>query len=338
LATLLFAAAAILVLVAVGAFYQAIGAAIDQRRFPAPGRLLDIAGARLHLHQMGRSGPPVILESGIGATCLNWTAVQTQASKFARVASYDRASLGWSDSRKGPRSAARMVEELHGLLAAGGIAGPYVIVGHSFGGLLARMYAARYPDQVAGLVLIDPLPPSDWLRLTETQKRMLHHAVTLSRRGALLAHVGVVRFSLALLLGGVRHIPKLIARASSGQGESAISRLVGEVRKMPRETWPMVRAHWCLAKSFRGMADHLESLPVSSAEAMEAGDPPKSIPIVILSAATATQAQLEDREALVRQSRQGRHITTKYGHWIHLDELELVIAAIREVLKAHSSA
>ena len=231
-----------------------------------------------------------------------------------------------------------MVEELHELLAAGGAGAPYVMVGHSFGGLLARMYASRFPDQVAGLVLIDPLPPTDWLRLTDVQKRMLGRAVTLSRRGAMLAHAGVVRFSLALLLGGVRHIPKLIARASSGQGESAISRLVGEVRKMPRETWPMVRAHWCLAKSFRGMADHLESLPVSSVEAVEAGDPPVSIPVVILSAATATQAQLTDREALARRSRHGRHSITRYGHWIHLDEPELVIEAIREVLEAHSSA
>jgi len=148
----------------------------------------------------------------------------------------------------------------------------------------------------------------------------------------LLARFGLVRFSLALLLGGVRHIPKLIARASSGQGESAVSRIVSEVRKMPPETWPMVRANWCLPKSFRGMADHLESLPESSADAVEAGDPPASIPIVILSGANSTAAQLADREALARRSSRGRHMVTKYGHWIHLDEPELVVRAIREVI------
>jgi pimeloyl-ACP methyl ester carboxylesterase len=331
LAILLFIAVVILAIVVAGALYQVLGSAIDRRKFPPPGRVVDAGSARLHLFEAG-VGPSVILESGIGATCLNWTDVQAKVSSFARVCSYDRASLGWSDPG-GQRSLSPMVEELHSLLAAAQVPGPYVMVGHSFGGLLARVYAARYPDEVSGLVLIDPLGPGDWLAPTDVQKRMLSKAVMLSRRGAFLARFGVVRFSLAMLLAGVRHLPQLIARASSGQGESAISRLVREVQKMPRETWPVVQAHWCLPKSFHGMADHLESLPVSSAEAAEAGDPPP-VPIVILSARTATAAQMADREALVERSRHGRHTVTKYGHWIHLDEPELVVEAIREVLSA----
>jgi len=330
LAILLFIAALILAIVIAGALYQMAGSAIDRRRFPPPGRVLDVGSARLHLYEAGTGWPTVILESGIGATCLNWSTVQAKVSSFARVCSYDRGSLGWSDPR-GQRSLSPMVDELHALLGAAGVAGPYVMVGHSFGGMLARVYAARYPKDVAGLVLIDLLGPGDWLAPTDVQKRMLSKAVMLSRRGASLARFGVVRFSLALLLGGVRHLPKLIARASSGQGESAISRLVGEVRKMPEATWPIVRAHWCLPKSFRGMADHLESLPVSSAEAVAAGDPPP-VPIVILSAATATPAQMADRDSLVGRSRRGRHTVTRYGHWIHLDEPEAVVQAIREVM------
>lgn len=332
MAILLFTAGLIVALAAAGAIYQVAGVAADRRRYPPPGRLVDIGEARLHLIAAGEGGPTVILESGIGATCLNWTDVQAKVAKFARVHSYDRGSLGWSDAIDAPRTAERMVEELCALLRAAQIPGPYVLVGHSFGGLLARVYAARHPEQVVGLVLVDPLSPGDWLRPSEVQTKMLRHAVVLSRRGATLARLGLVRFSLALLLGGVRHIPKLIARASSGQGESAVSRIVGEVRKMPRETWPMVRAHWCLPKSFRGMADHLESLPASSAEAVDAGDPPASIPIVILSGANSTAAQLADREALARRSSRGRHTMTAYGHWIHLDEPELVVRAIREVI------
>ncbi len=152
----------------------------------------------------------------------------------------------------------------------------------------------------------------------------------LARRGALLARLGIVRFGLSLLSGGLRRIPKLVARAASrGAGESAISRLVREVQKMPPETWPMVQAHWCQPKSFLGLANYLECLPASAAEASECGD----LPITILSASNSTAAQLAERDALVRNSRKGKHVmASKSGHWIHFDDPELVIESIREMI------
>jgi pimeloyl-ACP methyl ester carboxylesterase len=141
-----------------------------------------------------------------------------------------------------------------------------------------------------------------------------------------------------LFTRGARRIPKLIARLSSGNGESAVSRLVGEVGKMPRETWPLIQAHWCHQKSFTGMAGYLESLPASAAQAVTLGDPPP-VPMVILSAANSTPAQLAERDALARRSQHGKHIlASKSGHWIHLDQPELVIEAIRELLKGRPSS
>jgi pimeloyl-ACP methyl ester carboxylesterase len=161
---------------------------------------------------------------------------------------------------------------------------------------------------------------------------MLALGVKLSRRGAVLARIGVVRAALALLMAGGRVTPKLIARASSGRGETVISRLVGEVRKMPLETWPMVRAHWCDPKSFLAMAAYLESLPASAAEAARL-DPVETIPVTILSAANSTPEQIEEREQMALRSPRGRHIIArKSGHWIQLDEPELVGAAIREII------
>jgi len=317
-----------------GILYQAVGQAIDRRRFPPLGRLVDIGGCRLHLVERGGGGPTVILESGISASCLNWSAIQTSVADFARVYSYDRAPLGWSDPTLAPRTLADLVSELHSLLATAHLPQPFVLVGHSFGGMLVRAYAVKYPAEVAGLVLVDPLSQREWHNITPAQERMLRHGVMLARRGTLLVKLGVVRFSTALLTSGARRIPKLVARLSSGRAESVISRLTGEIGKMPPETWPMIRAHWCQPKSFEGLAMHLDGLPASSAQAIELGDPPP-VPMVILSASNSTQAQLAERDAMTKRSANGRHtVAYNSGHWIHLDQPALVIEAIQDVVRA----
>jgi pimeloyl-ACP methyl ester carboxylesterase len=294
--------------------------------------MIDLGGRRLHLIDNGGSGPPVVFESGISATCLNWTRVRAEVEGFARACTYDRAGLGWSDAANSPRTTSAIVDELHALLMGAGISPPYILVGHSFGGMIVRAYAAKYRDHVAGLVLVDPLPPHEWLSISPAHARMLRLGVKLSRRGVVLARMGVVRASLGLLMSGGRLVPQLVAKLSSGRGETVISRLVGEVRKMPAETWPMVRAHWCQPKSFEGMAAYLESLPASAREAAAIGDA-QGIPITVLSAANSTPEQLKEREALARRSPRGRHtIARKSGHWIQLDEPELVVQAIREMI------
>jgi pimeloyl-ACP methyl ester carboxylesterase len=337
LTILLLVAAVGVVLVALAAICQAVGTAADLRRYPPPGRMIDVGGCRLHLIESGADGPPVIFESGISATCLSWTGVQAQVAGFARAHAYDRAWLGWSDPSTRPRTTSAIVDELDALLATAGISPPYILVGHSYGGMLVRAYAAQYSDRVAGLVLVDPLSPDEWLHVTPAHAQMLRLGVRLARRGALLARLGVVRLSLALLLSGgtrLRRIPQIIAKLSSGRGESVISRLVGEVSKLPPETWPMVRAHWCQPKSFRGLAAYLEALPASAAEA-HAFPEAVNLPVIVLSASNSTPEQRKERDALARRSPRGRHtIAAKSGHWIQLDEPELVVQAIGEMVRA----
>lgn len=317
---------------AAGVIYQAAGAAADRRLYPPPGRMVDVGGHRLHLVERGAGEPAVIFESGISATCLNWTRVRTEVERFTRACTYDRAGLGWSDLAESARIASNILSDLHALLEAARLPKPFILVGHSFGGLLVRAYASRRPDDVAGLVLVDPLSASEWLNISPAQARMLRLGVRLSRRGAFLARIGIVRAALALLMAGGRFVPKWIARASSGRGESVISRIVGEVQKMPPETWPMVRSHWCLPKSFLAMGQYLESLPAGAAEAAQFEDA-QGVPITILSAANSTPEQLQEREALARRSPRGNHIiAAKSGHWIQLDEPELVVQAIREMV------
>ena len=330
---MLIAASLILLIVAAGWLYQLSGTARDRRRFPSPGRLVDIGGTRLHLLESGAGQPAVILEAGIAASCLNWTSLQAELARSTLACSYDRAGLGWSDPTNSPRTISNAIAELHALLTAAQIPPPFILTGHSFGGLLVRCYAAKYPNQVAGLVLLDPLATSEWLTPSESQRKVLKRGAMLSRRGSLLTRFGVVRFGLATLASGLQFIPKLVARAaSSGTGESAISRLVREVQKMPPETWPIVKAHWCQPKSFLTMANYLESLPDSAAQGSALGQLPGHIPITIISASNSTAAQLAERDALARHSLHGKHIiATKSGHWVHFDEPELVLQAIREM-------
>ncbi|HYF63567.1 MAG TPA: alpha/beta hydrolase [Herpetosiphonaceae bacterium] len=125
------------------------------RQHPAPGVLVDLGGYRLHLHCTGSGSPAVILESGQGELGLTWANVQPVVAKTTRVCSYDRAGYGWSEPGPQPRTASASVDELRALLQKAGVAPPYVLVGHSIGGLYAKLYAHRYPDEVAGMVLVD---------------------------------------------------------------------------------------------------------------------------------------------------------------------------------------
>jgi pimeloyl-ACP methyl ester carboxylesterase len=123
------------------------------------GQLVDVGGYRLHLNCTGAGSPTVVLESGFALTARQWEQVQPGIAQFARVCSYDHAGIGWSEPGPLPRTSKKMAEELHVLLEHAGIPGPYVLVAHSYGGMSVRMFAALYPGEVAGVVLVDSVHP-----------------------------------------------------------------------------------------------------------------------------------------------------------------------------------
>ncbi len=148
----------IVVAVGFGFSYEAFSSWSDARDHPAPGKLVDVGGFRMHLDCVGVGSPTVVLDAGLGGWSLDWALVQPAIAQATRVCSYDRAGMGWSDSSPSPRDAAHEVAELHTLLANGGITGPLLLVGHSNGGLRTVLYAKTYPGDVAGLILVDPTP------------------------------------------------------------------------------------------------------------------------------------------------------------------------------------
>jgi pimeloyl-ACP methyl ester carboxylesterase len=141
-------------LLASGAAYQAVTTVRDRRRFPPPGRLVRILKRLMHIHVTGEGTPTVLFESGMGASCLSWTHVQPAVAEFSRAVSYDRAGHGWSDPADEPRTARQIARELHALLDAAGVPGPYVLVGHSFGGYVTSAFADLYRENVVGQVLV----------------------------------------------------------------------------------------------------------------------------------------------------------------------------------------
>jgi len=164
-AWLLYPVFGMLALSAVGAEYENAQEVRDRALYPAPGRLVDVGGRRLHLNCVGSGTPTVVLFPGAGDLSSVMTWIASGVSRSSRVCSWDRAGRGWSDDAAGPQDGVALSTDLHELLERAQVSGPFVLAGHSFGGLSALNYAARYPDEVAGMVLLDGTSTEMFTRL-----------------------------------------------------------------------------------------------------------------------------------------------------------------------------
>jgi pimeloyl-ACP methyl ester carboxylesterase len=195
----------VLVVVAaiVGASYQVLGSRADARRFPQQGKSVSLGPAfdnlSLSIDCRGEGSPTVILDSGLGVPAVGWNPVQTEVAKFTRVCSYDRAGYGWSGASSAPRTSIQIVKELHALLEAANEKGPYILVGHSFGGYNVRVYNGQYPNDVAGMVLVDASHEDQNDRMTPAlqafMKKSIEQLKWQKMLAPLLIRFGIVRFS-----------------------------------------------------------------------------------------------------------------------------------------------
>jgi pimeloyl-ACP methyl ester carboxylesterase len=191
---LLWLVVALSLLAVVGVIYQAIATELDERAYPPPGKLVDVGSHSLHINCIGQDSPTVILEAANLGMSAHWVRVQQQLAQTARVCAYDRAGLGWSEPGPEPRAARQISSELHTLLKDADTEGPYVLVGHSYGGLYARMYAARYPKEVAGVVLVDSSHPEQFTRSPEG-RAMYEQTRRLGALIPFLTRIGVIRLT-----------------------------------------------------------------------------------------------------------------------------------------------
>ena len=331
----IFIIVAIIVLVPLaGWLYQQAATARDRQLYPAPGELVNLDGHHLHLLSRGAGTPTVIFESGLMSTVLSWTNIQPEIAKATRAVCYDRAGLGWSDPGPAPRDADRIVEELHQLLDRAQIPPPFILVGHSFAGLTTRLFAARFPEEVIGLVLIDPVVPGEWNPPNDHNQKRIRTGAKILRRATAFSRVGAIRFVSFLLRAGVKPIAEPLVRlmsrgAPKGDGTSR-SPLFWN---LPPSERAMAPVFWVQPKFTETIADQLENFPRSAVQ-VAAADNLKDIPLTVISAANTPPERKEAHIALARLSKCGTHLTaTRSGHWVMTDEPELVLRAIREMIE-----
>jgi pimeloyl-ACP methyl ester carboxylesterase len=324
---ILFPIAAIL---AAGFFYQSLGAWRDRRRFTRAGRWVEIGGGqKLFVVEKGTGAPAVLFEAGITATNLNWRHIQDKVAGFTATAAYDRSGLGWSSPCCSRRTPGNISAELHTMLASAGIEPPYILVGHSFGGLCVQRYAALYPEEVAGLVLVDPMRCEEWPPLNPDKQSMINRGRRLSAYAVPVARFGLLRLVINSLLGRSSGLPGRIAKEGGLGGRHVLKRLTDEVGKMPREIWPVIAAHWSRPEYYLGMQRYVSAVPDTVSEMCQA-EPIRDIPVLVLTPGSSVPLSEQCLAKIGNNVRQV--IAEESAHWIHLDEPDLVVDSIRTMV------
>ena len=296
--------AVLLILILAGAIYEPLAEAADAKAYPPPGQMVDVGGYRLHLNCTGSGSPTVVIESGWGDSSAAWGWVQPEVAKTTRVCTYDRAGMGWSEASPQPRTAREFANELHTLLAKANEPGPYVLVGHSMGGYTVRVYAHDYPEEVAGVVFIDPqnLSASEVAAPTPAPKPGK------TSLPALMARIGLVRL-LAGPLGSIQDLPqgdKQAYTAYRGDPAFSVQTILDEARGMS-EGGAQARAVTTL------------------------GD----LPLIVLSRGKDMDADSAASQARYLQlSTDSQHlIAEQSGHRIMIEQPEAAVAAILKMVE-----
>ena len=293
--------AVLLGLALVGYIYEPFAEAADAKTYPPPGQLVDVGGYRLHINCTGSGSPTVVIVAGAGDWSTTWGGVvQPEVAKTTRVCIYDRPGLGWSEAAPLPGDAAQFAKELHTLLQNANVPGPYVMVGHSLGGFVVRIFAHDYASEVAGVVLVDSMNPK---QVTPSLSNSLAQQFYFQ---AVLARFGVGRL-----------LVKLPAIAPS----------------MP----PNEEAYYPLyirPQSLQAAANEYQGLPASAAEAaaVKSFD---DLPLIVLTAKLNDNPGWPEWQAeLLQLSSNSQHLFAENsGHTIQRDEPDAAVAAILQMVQ-----
>lgn len=296
--------AVLLGLLLVGYTVEPMAEAADEKAYPPPGELVDVGGYRLHINCTGSGSPAVVIDAGWGDWSTAWGLVQPEVAKTTRVCTYDRAGTGWSEAGPLPRDAAQFAKELHTLLQNAHIPGPYVLAGHSLGGLPVRVFAGTYPAEVAGVVLIDSMTPQQFTPAPAAEKAEPDSQSQPLSLPGMLARFGIVR----LLARSLGLVPSQLPNE-----EAAYSRVVR-------------------TQNVQAYLDEGQGMPAAGAEAgavKSLGD----LPLIVVTAKLNKLANWQERQTeLLRLSSNSVQIFADSDHNIHLDAPDAAVAAIVQMV------
>jgi pimeloyl-ACP methyl ester carboxylesterase len=310
--------AGLVVLLGAALSLEAIAEARDFSRFPPPGQMVDVGGRRLHVLCKGpASGPTVVIEQGAGSPSILWWPIQNQVATFARVCTYDRAGYLWSDDAGRTRSLAERATDLHAVLVGAHVPGPYVMVGHSFGGPLIRLFAQRYPKAVAGMVLVDT--PEEGVILRASYNDYVTKMGYFAKGLEAASRIGLTRIASLFLT----EVP----------------------RGLSKHDFDALKALAVRPAFFRAMADDPASFSREPdvLRALSGAGSLGDKPLVVIThgqrfpgpAAVLEDGWLDGQHRLAALSRRGTLIVAEHSnHMVQSDQPEIVVDAIRRVYDA----
>jgi len=316
----------LVVVVLCGVIYQQWATARDSRAYPPPGQLVDVGGYEMHLHCMGQGEPTVILEAALGTSVLSWKRAQEEVAMTTRVCTYDRSGIGWSDQAPVVQDAQQVVDTLRVLLENASIDGPYVMVGHSLGGLLVRIFAKKYSSDVAGMVLVDSSHEGQRPRLPAEIWTVMDGYQALLGRMRRLAPLGVLRFTSMDDVSGYLPEADREAGIALGHRSHAVDAIYREWVLFNTTSWQV------LEPGFFGEMPLIvltRGKPVSDVEAPG---------LSVTARQEFMQSWNELQSELAALSFNNAHVIAGQSeHYIMIDQPELVVDAIQRTVEAARS-
>lgn len=315
-------------LLAVLGIYQATALSTIREQFPAPGQLINVQGHLMHLNCTGSGSPTVVIDAGNGSFSVEWFPIQAALSQVTRVCTYDRAGYGWSNPASISREGLNVVSELHDLLEAGEEQAPYLLIGHSLGGVHVRLFALQYPAEVSGLVLVDTAYP---LNISPEFERQIHSSIGFYQVMDLMTTSGILR-----ILGPL-------------SGENC---LPATARKLPAEFQQVYLNLLLDPNQYKTASAEMKVLPQTFEQTSTLLVGPKpfgNLPILVLTAGQTlapgstpfaetyvpvSKDQIQLQAELAGQSTMGdQRIIHSSGHSMHLDSPKEVVQAVFDLIQ-----